>query len=196
MRKLTCSCAVYIQLVVWARRGSINALSCAADPENRKMYFVILLAALLLRLAACQLDCAFPTNDDISEVIGAIIKSADSASDPVITLTSFRPVCLAYSEEKNRYRGVSFLANYSCTSNAECPEGVVVDQFETGCNSAGSWAFPFGNADHARTESPTANSTTVLREDCAHCISQELAANTGASSVDAETHCLRECTYE
>ena len=46
-------------------------------------------------------------------MIAAVIQGGDAGAKPEITLMNgFHPVCLAYSMEKDRYRGISVLVEY------------------------------------------------------------------------------------
>ena len=145
--------------------------------------------------ASCQLDCAYPTNSDIADVISLVIRGGDASATADIELVHFRLVCLAYSQERGRLRGVSALVEYTCTGIAACPDGTVVEQFEADCVS-GSWSHLVrGSGDNTRTSTPTATFTTELRENCAFCYSPELATAAGipaANRPDDEIHCVGE----
>ena len=152
--------------------------------------FAVLL--LVASLARGQLDCAYPTRTDLASVIQNTLRSGDAASYHDIIVTAFRPLCLAYSAQKYRYRGISVLVNYTCRT---CPRGgSAIEQFESECED-GRWSnrilgtFSAGS----RTTAPTASFSTPLREDCAFCFSPELGRVVGAPTVpDAVTHCAGE----
>ena len=93
------------------------------------------LLACLLGHVSCQLDCANITGSDMENVISLVIPDSESPTTPEINLIRIRPVCLAYSQERGRFRGVSALVEYTCTGNALCPDGTVVEQFEAECVS-------------------------------------------------------------
>ena len=84
---------------------------------------------------------------------------------------------------------------YTCTGNAACPDGTVVEQFEAECVS-GSWSsLVRGSNDNTRTLTPAATFSTELRENCAFCYSPELATAAGipaANRPDVENHCVGE----
>ena len=154
------------------------------------------LVACIIGRAFCQMYCAYPTNSDIADVISLVIRGGDASATADIDLARlFRPVCLAYSQERGRFRGISALVEYTCTGNAACPDGTVVEQFEADCVS-GSWSYLVrGSPDNTRTLTPAATFTTELRENCAFCYSPELATAAGipaANRPDDENHCVGE----
>ena len=161
------------------------------------MISVVNSAVLLLvaSLARGQLDCAYPTRTDLASVIQNTLRSGDAASNHDINVTAFHPLCLAYSAQKHRYRGISVLINYTCRGPATCPRGEsAIEQFESECED-GRWSnrilgtFSAGS----RTIEPTASFSTTLREDCAFCFSPELGREVGAPTApDAVTHCAGE----
>ena len=158
-----------------------------------------LVACLLLGLVSCQSDCDLPTNSELENVIGRVIRSGDNAQQPQITLLNVHHVCRAVSEERGRYRFVSVLVEYMCEGSALCPDGTATEQFETGCDSdSGNWTHTVqGSTTNTRTENPTATFSTTLREDCGFCFSPELADSVGvpaASAPDDDHHCVGEYT--
>ena len=100
------------------------------------VFVTITLVTCLLGSGLCQLDCAFPTEDDVKEVMANRIASegGGTASNIVINLTRseepFHIVCLGHSRQNNRYRAFSVLVEYTCEGNAACPDGTVVGQFD------------------------------------------------------------------
>ena len=154
----------------------------------------VALVALLVASVSCQeLDCAFPTNSDIQSIMGAAIRSADSPADPTITLIGdFHTVCLAFSRQKDRYRAISVLVQYTCEDNSNCPSGTVTEQFEAECNDNNEWTNRvLGSTVLTRTLSPSATTSTERREDCSFCANPEKAMGFDIST-DVETHCIGE----
>ena len=145
----------------------------------------LIAACLLLGLVSCQLDCDLPT-DNIANVIGLTFQS-----QPEITLRNVRHVCRAFSEERGRYRFVSFLAEYTCTRDQDCPVIPVTHQFESACVD-GNWTNMVEGSTTTRTQFPIATFSTELREDCAFCFSPQLATSITAPPPDEETHCICE----
>ena len=115
---------------------------------------VVALVALLVASVSCQeLDCAFPTNSDIESIIGDALRNADTPAEPTIALMGdFHVVCLAFSEQKDRYRAISVLVQYTCEDNSNCPSGTVTEQFEAECSSHNEWTnVVFGSSVFTRT---------------------------------------------
>ena len=149
----------------------------------------MLLVAAVAGMCSCQ-DCALPTNHDLEVVIEGILTSGDSPTPPVINVTSFHPVCLAFSQEQDRYRFVSVVVEYTCTGNT-CPSGTAVEQVESQCSVSGMWSNSVqGSTENTRTVNPQASFSTTTREDCAFCLSPE---RSGTLSTDDVTHCVGEC---
>ena len=145
-------------------------------------------------LCSCQLDCSFPTNDDLELVIATLV--AESPSPPTINVIRFHPVCLAFSRQQDRYRFVSVVVEYTCSGNTNCPPGTVVEQIESECNG-GVWSdismiAIIGNSRPVFNE---ANFTTTTREDCSVCSFQEMNVEDNDIPIipDSVTHCLGEC---
>ena len=170
--------------------------SCAriARYEERMRLLVVALVALLVASVSCQeLDCAFPTNSDIESIVGHAIQAFDSPAEPTITLVGgFHTVCLAFSEQKDRYRAISVLVQYTCVGSSNCPSGTVTEQFEAQCNDNNEWTNRvFGDTTNTRTLSPSATTSTQRREDCSFCASPAKAMGVGITT-DAVTHCVGE----
>ena len=163
------------------------------------MRLVVVVAALVVCFvdrALCQLHCAKPTDSDIENVISLGIRGGDASATANVDLMRFQLVCLAYSQERNLFRFVSALVEYTCTGNAACPDGTVVEQFESECVS-GSWSHQIReSSDNTRTQMPIASfDTTELRENCAFCVHPLLAPGIGipvANTPDDENHCVGE----
>ena len=158
-----------------------------------------LVACLLLGLVSCQMDCDLPTNSELENVMGEVIRSGDNAQQPQVTLRNAHHVCRAVSQERGRYRFISLLAEYTCVGSALCPDGTATEQFETGCDSdSGNWTNDVqGSTTNTRTRNPTATFSTTLREDCGFCFSPELAPTVGvspANAPDTDHHCVGEYT--
>ena len=154
----------------------------------------VALVALLVASVSCQelLDCAFPTNSDIQSIMVAAIRSAESPADPTITLVGgFHTVCLAFSRQKDRYRAISVLVQYTCEDNSNCPSGTATEQFEADCINNNWSNLVFGSTVFTRTMSPSATFSTLQREDCSFCASPAKANDAGATTDD-ETHCVGE----
>ena len=162
--------------------------------KERMRLLAVALVALLVASVSCQeLDCAFPTNSDIQSIMGAAIRSADSPADPTITLIGdFHTVCLAFSRQKDRYRAISVLVQYTCDGSSNCPSGTVTEQFEAQCNSNNEWTNRvLGSTVFTRTPSSLATTSTQRREDCSFCASPAKANDVGITT-DAVTHCVGE----
>ena len=152
------------------------------------------LVSLLVASVSCQdpLDCAFPTNSDIESIIDGSIQNSDSPAEPTITLMGdFRVVCQAFSRQKDRYRAISVLVQYTCDGSSNCPSGTVTEQFEAVCIN-NNWSNQVsGSSVFTRTMSPSATFSTQQREDCSFCASPEKANDAGVTT-DAVTHCVGE----
>lgn len=150
------------------------------------------LLACCLGPILCQTDCAFPTSYDIETLIVNVLQSEHGLSITSIVLWDFQPLCLAHSEEENRYRYFSVLVEYTCIGNTNCPIGTAVEQLDSQCNS-GMWGGVGGSFENIRMQDPIATSSTRRREDCALCISPDLTGILGIPIVaDNETHCVGE----
>ena len=163
--------------------------------QNIKMHFVVVAAvvvACIVGLASCQRDCAFPTNDNVESVISLIISRADSPTTPAVTVLEFRPLCLAHSQQRNRYRFFSVLVRYTCEgTNANCPSGTALEQIESQCKN-GEWSNNVqGSVENTRRTDPTATLSTTTREDCRFCVSTDLAGTLSLTTDDV-THCAGE----
>ena len=156
---------------------------------------VVALMALLVASVSCQelMDCAFPTNSDIESIIGDALQNADTPAEPTIALMGdFHVVCLAFSRQKDRYRAISVLVQYTCDGSSNCPSGTVTEQFEAECNSNNEWTNNvLGDTTRTRTMSPSATTSTQRREDCSFCASPEKVMGLGITT-DAVTHCVGE----
>lgn len=139
-----------------------------------------------------QTDCTLPTNNDIATLIVSVLQSGHDLNITTIDVTDFQLLCLAYSEEQNRYRYFSVLVEYTCIGNTNCPSGTAIEQLDSQCNS-GVWGGVGGNFEDIRTQDPIDTSSTFTREDCALCISPDLISILGIPIVaDNETHCVGE----
>ena len=161
------------------------------------MRFVVAaaLATCFLGLASCQMpmDCALPTGSEIETVLIDIIAVGDSSSTPDIDVISFTPRCLAVSEQRDRYRAISILVNYTCTGNTLCPDGDIgEEQIESDCVN-GVWSnVVLGGTDFTRDATPEdAPASDPTRRDCAFCASPDLAMANGIQSDDVY-HCIGE----
>ena len=150
-----------------------------------------LLVCVLVASASCQQDCSYPSNSDLEDVIKEIIPTGDNPSIPTVSVISFHPLCLAFGEERGRYRGVSVLVTYTCTGNPNCPQGMAEEQIESECVSS-SWSNNVqGNTVNTRSEVSEATTATTTRDDCSFCVSPELAS-TLSLTTDSTTHCVGE----
>ena len=153
------------------------------------MRLTIIAALLATSSASGQIDCPDITEAALENVIVNYIPTGDGSPPPTVDVLSFHPVCLAYSQERDRYRFVSVVVEYTCTGNPNCPSGTAVEQFDSQCNS-GTWSHSVqGDVDNIRTVNPTANFSTTTREDCALCFSPATATNLRLTT-DTVTHCL------
>ena len=163
--------------------------------KERMRLLAVALVALLVASVSCQeLDCAFPTNSDIESIMDSALRSADSPADPTITLVGgFHTVCLAFSRQKDRYRAISVLVQYTCVGSSNCPSGTVTEQFEAQCNDNNNeWTNRvLGDIENIRTPSPSATISTLRREDCSFCASPDKVMGSGVTT-DAVTHCVGE----
>ena len=152
----------------------------------------VLIVVLTAGDASGQIDCPEITEAELETVIKDSIPEHRDLGTPTVDVLDFHPVCLAYGPERDRYRYVSVVVEYTCTGNRDernCPPGTAVEQFDSQCNG-GKWSESVqGYVDIARTVNPTANFSTPTREDCAFCFSPAIA--TGLSiTTDPVTHCV------
>ena len=157
--------------------------------EMRLTALATLIVVLTAGGVSGQMDCPEITATALENVIMSSILTGDNPATPTVDVLDFHPVCLAYSQERDRYRYVSVVIEYTCTGNADCPSGTVVEQFDSQCNS-GTWSHIVqGDADNIRTVSPIATLSTTTREDCAFCFSPNTASGL-AITTDTITHCV------
>ena len=181
-------------------RGGFTTSSGASNiqknerQQNIKMHFVVVAAivvACIVGLASCQRDCAFPTDDNVESVISLIFPTADSPTTPAVNVLEFQPLCLAHSQQRNRYRYFSVLVRYTCAGNANCPPGTALEQIDSQCIN-GEWSNSVqGSIVNSRRTDPTATLSTTTREDCQFCFSTDLAGTLSLTTDDV-THCVGE----
>ena len=166
-----------------------------SDSGDVKMHLTIvavLIVVLTASGASSQIDCPEITEAELETVIKDGIPEHRDLGTPTVDVLDFHPVCLAYGPERDRYRYVSVVVEYTCTGNSEesnCPTGTAVEQFDSQCNG-GKWSHSVqSNVDIARTVNPTANFSTTTREDCAFCFPPTLATSLSLIT-DPVTHCL------
>ena len=79
-----------------------------------------IIAALIVVLTAGgvsgQVDCPEITEAALENVIGNNIPTGEGSS-PTVDVLNFHPVCLAYSQERDRYRFVSVVVEYTHSKN-------------------------------------------------------------------------------
>ena len=158
---------------------------------------IVLLAPCFQSFASCQMDCAFPTASDLEAVITGIIEEGDSPATPAITVVTFHPLCLAFSRERDRYRAISVLVEYTCTGNTNCQGDMLLEQIESECDR-GTWSnVVHGSTLHLRRRDPVSTFSTPIREDCSFCVSPTLAnllIEQPQYYPDDEHHCVCELT--
>ena len=152
------------------------------------MYLIAMLLVTLTPLATvCQMeiDCAFP-NATVLESLYNYTDFGEGSGSPSVNVTTFHPVCLAHSQERNRYRFASVVVEYaimycsdeSCTMSTETHRQ---QQIDIECVE-GVWEI------NSMDTNLIANSLSTTREDCAFCLSPQNSV--GASIViDNITHC-------
>ena len=152
------------------------------------------LVAGFLGLTSCQMtmDCALPTGSEIEAVLRELIEVGESPSPATIDVISITPRCLAVSQQRDRYRAISVIVNYTCTGNILCPAGGGEEQIESECNN-GVWSHAiFGSTGFTRDTTPEDVPASVpTRRDCAFCASPDLAMAVGIQSDDVY-HCVGE----
>ena len=162
---------------------------------TEKMYCYSLLTGLLVIFitssATGQFSCPDITATDLQGVIANNLGSGDNTAIPNVNVQRFRPLCRAQSSQRDRYRYVSVVVEYTCTGNANCPSGTAVEQFESGCGSGNVWTDVVGSLSGSaiRTTNPFATFTTTARDDCSLCFSNLIAESFSLVS-DTVTHCV------
>ena len=108
---------------------------------------------------------------------------------PTVNVISFNPACLAFSEQKGLYRSLSVIVEYTCSGNVNCRTDTVVEQFESQCN-AGVWSNSlFNSTDGVRSVTTNASMSTITKEDCAFCLSLDIASRLSLTTNDIH-HCV------
>ena len=140
-----------------------------------------------------MVDCDYPTENIIRDVISQVFVTGENPVTPNIDLNIHRIVCLAHSQQRDRYRAFSVIVEYTCEVNAGCPDGMVVEQFEAEC-AGNTWGTQvLGLVIPPRTSPATGDFSTGLREDCSFCASQQAARSAGAPDPAGDgSHCIGE----
>ena len=110
---------------------------------------------------------------------------------PTVMLFEANVVCLSVGDVRDTFTSVSIVANYSCNFGnfPECAEPWSVSQFEFTCNpNFDTWGID--SIDGIITTPADGDFSTVVRMDCAVCVSSNAAVNT-TSDVN---HCVGEYT--
>ena len=150
----------------------------------------VLILASIPVITVCQIDCDLPTSSDLKDVITEALIFGDNPTTPNISVTNFHSVCLAHGQERDRYRYLSVVVEYTCINSGNCPSSSAVEQFETECDG-GMWDYEvLSSSINTRTQNPTANFSTTTRGDCLLCLSPELASGSSLITDDL-THCVR-----
>ena len=150
----------------------------------------VLILTSIPAIAVCQTDCNLPTSSDLEDVITVALIFGDNPTTPNINVTKIHPVCLAHGQERDRYRFLSVVVEYTCSNNGNCPHGSAVEQFESQCNG-GTWTSQvLASSGDTRTQNPTANFSTTTRGDCFLCLSPEKLSDSSLTT-DNLTHCVR-----
>ena len=163
---------------------------------QRKMKMgVVAIAAVLVAfsvsLTSSQLECAEPSFSDLENVISRIISTGENPTIPTINVLSVQPVCLAVSDQRDRYRLFSVVVQYTCVGSDRCPGGTATEQIESECVN-GVWGNAvLGATEDTRRTDPTANLATPTRRDCAFCLSDAfIVRNDLTLTTNATTHCV------
>ena len=162
--------------------------------RKMKMGFVAIAAVLVafsVSLASSQSHCTEPTNSDLENVISLIIPTGENPTIPIVNVLNLQPVCLAVSEQRDRYRLFSVVVQYTCVGNERCPGGTATEQIESECVN-GVWRNAvLGTTVNTRRTDPTANLATPTRRDCVFCLSDALIVGNGlVLTTDDTTHCV------
>ena len=161
--------------------------------KMRLTVLAILIVVLTAGGVSGQMDCPNITEVALKNVIRDNIPTGDNPATPTVEVLDFHPVCLAYSQERDRYRYVSVVVEYTCTGNVDCPFGTAVEQIHSECSN-GTWIGRVARiGSNFRTINTTANFSTTTREDCAFCFSPRVAEAldlTNDHVTDAITHCV------
>ena len=159
------------------------------------MYDIVLaykmvVGAVLAGMCSCQLqDCTYPTKDDLKDVIKLESEYRDDSTAPTIDVIMFQPVCLAFSEKQGLYRSVSVVVQYTCSGHANCLSKIAEEQIESDCIN-GRWSNTVLRVSlNTHSIATSANVSTTTRENCAYCLSPDLAS-TFSLVTDTVTHCV------
>ena len=160
--------------------------------EDMRYFVTALLLTCLLSgcvdVASCQSDCPLISVSAAETVIAGILTTGENSQSPTVDVENFDILCLAQSTERNRYRGVSLLVEYTCTGNANCPTGIALEQIESECVN-GVWSNSvLGVTDFTRTTHPHLAPQNATVANCAFCLSPDLAATFSLTS-DILSHC-------
>ena len=145
-----------------------------------KMRSAAMVLALFVNVAVCQQECAYPTISELEDVLQSVLLPANSSTLPELNVSDINPVCLAYGAERDRFRSVSVIVQYTCIENSSC---TALEQIEAECVD-GTWS---DLSFELQTSTAMANMSTIAREDCAYCQPPQLQADI---VVDPITHCV------
>lgn len=149
---------------------------------------LVLALMVLVSRAQCQLqDCAYPTVDNLAEIIYIHITEGTSSSTLVsVNLLNSKALCLSHSVVRDRYRHASVLTEYSCEGLSICHNSTFVEQFAIKCLDT-TWNLLENSTNGSLSTLATFSNTT--RENCGLCVPPEYAEISGLTA-DPVTHCV------
>lgn len=133
-----------------------------------------------------------------------LIARVVARGDPVlprITVLRNHTVCLSRNPENGSLNSVSQVVEYECAEHLRCnssryDNGVIVEQFDFGCDGIQLWsASQLGSSVFRNISYPMADFNTSFRQDCTACIGERVASQLGfrdLDGLDPITHCLSE----
>ena len=134
-------------------------------------------------------QCLMITDDEIGNSTGpsatGLISQARGLKyyggrvSPKIHVLAYNIVCTSVFRERDTFRSISLVANYTELTHGDSTSQFYSSQFEFGCEG-NAWSSRSDN--HGITTPPDANFSTPLREDCGLCIKGNVAR-------DSENHC-------
>ena len=146
------------------------------------VHLVLPVLALIVVPVSCQSDCPPFNESDLGNtdarsraglVVGAFQAVSGDPSLVNVQVHTSRIVCLVSGRNRDTYRGVSVVVNYTCTgAHSNCNGNPILSQFEFECVAGTTWSpIVSGSAANIITTPPSGNFSTTLRRDCGVCVS-------------------------
>ena len=150
-------------------------------------FALLLLLGLCANLSKSVRDCSviqaanLESTLSVSGLIADSLNTSQYLRNTTILVLGYQIVCLAQGEERDTWRAVSLVANYTFNGTNS------VGQFQFECVESNWTATVNGSTQYTRTDPPDASLETAVRLDCAYCVDPRQLP-----SANNSQHCLGE----